>query len=189
MSQLPMVDVSSNNHTDDAPIDWAKVHGAGVRAVMIKASEGTAYSNPWVAEDGHGAARAGLLVGYYHFARPSVETAEAQAAHAISTIMLLPRDLGLALDLEVAEGAPWGLLATWARAFHAAARKVVNHSPLYTNDSFLANLPGAPWGERLWLAQTARPRRQVWAWQTTTPQAVNGITGPVDVGWLHPDAA
>lgn len=183
---MPMVDVSANNHGTGQSIDWAKVRAAGYLAVMVKATEGVDYVNPWLKEDAEGAANAGLLVGYYHFARPSQASAAAQASVALNAIRRLPRNLGLALDLEVAEGLSWDVLASQANIFHEDVLRQVEHSPLYCNDYFLQNLPGAPWGERLWLAQTARPRREVWAWQQTTPQVVDGIPGVTDVNVIHP---
>lgn len=187
MTQVPMIDVSANNHGDDQPIRWSSVYAAKFKAVMVKASEGTTYLNPWLDQDAHAAHQAGLLVGYYHFAHPGENNPAAEVDHAMTAIADLPRELGLALDLEVQEGKAWSALAIWAKEFHHLARQHVDHSPLYVNDNFLANLPGAPWGERLWLAQTARPRRQVWAWQATTPVQVPGIPYPTDVGYLHPD--
>lgn len=186
--QIPMIDVSSNNHTADQPIDWPRVKAAGFGAVIVKCSEGVDYVSPWAKPDGDGAHAAGLLVGYYHFAHPGHNHPEMEAASALGAIAGLPIALGLALDLEVTEGHDWRDLAKWAQQFHQQVINAGHHSPLYVNDYFLANLPGAPWGVRLWLAQTARPRREVWAWQRTTPAQVPGIQGPVDVGWLHPDA-
>lgn len=185
-AQVLMIDISANNHPDDKPIDWAKVKAGGTDAVMIKATEGVGYINPWLGRDAQAAYAANLAVGYYHFARPASSRALMQAAAALEAIHGLPRTLGLALDLEVTDGMSWDALATWALAFHTNARKVVTHSPLYVNDNFLNNMPGAPWGERLWLAQTARPRREVWAWQTTTPIEIAGIVGPVDRDIVHP---
>lgn len=187
-AQVLMIDISANNHPDDATIDWSKVKADGTDGVMIKATEGVGYVNPWLKADAIGAATAGLRVGYYHFARPASSPPDTQAIAAWRAIEGLPRMLGLALDLEVTEGLGWVTLGAWAQTFHEAARRFVNHSPLYVNDDFLNNLPGAPFGERLWLAQTARPRREVWAWQTTTPIEVAGIVGPVDRDIVHPDA-
>jgi GH25 family lysozyme M1 (1,4-beta-N-acetylmuramidase) len=187
-AQVPMIDVSANNHPTDEPIQWARVRAAGYGAVMVKATEGADYVNPWLARDANAASQAGLEVGYYHFAHPAATDSATQAEHALAAIDGLPRSLGLALDLEVGEGISWNGLAVWAQEFHRVALQTVDHSPLYVNDYYLANLPGAPWGVRLWLAQTARPRRQVWAWQATQPIQVNGIVTPTDVGFLHPDA-
>lgn len=185
-ANLRMIDVSANNHGGGKTIVWGAVKQAGVDAVMIKATEGTGYENPWLGQDARGAVTAGLAVGFYHFAHPSQSSPEVQAATAVQACAGLHHDLGLALDLEVSEGLGWATLATWAQAFHAEVRKVYDHAPLYVNDDYLDNLLGAPWGERLWLAQTDRPRRECWAWQETTPATVPGIPGAVDAGYLHP---
>lgn len=185
-AQVGMIDVSANNHPDDTPINWQAVKKAGYGAVMIKASEGTGYVNPWLDRDALGALDAGLLVGFYHFAHPGDNLPTLEATHALAAIMGLPHDLGLALDLEVQEGKTWAQLATFAKAFHATVRKKLAHSPLYVNDYFLDNLLDAPWGERLWVAQTSRPRFECWAWQEVTPAAVPGIQGDTDVGVLRP---
>lgn len=186
--QVKMIDVSSANHVGDDAINWRAVGDAGYQAVMIKCSEGITYTNPWRTTDAKLAWVAGLHVGYYHYAHPELNGPALEARYALQSIVGLPRDLGLALDLEVAKGTTWAELSAWAQAFHEDVRREVDHSPLYVNDNFLANLPGAPWGERLWLAQTARPRQHVWAWQETTPEAVPGIAVRTDVGWLNPDA-
>lgn len=185
--QVAMIDVSDNNHYNDQPIAWGEVHAAGYGAVMIKCSEGTAYLNPWRKDDAEAATAAGVGVGFYHFAHPGMNRPDHEALYAVGAIDGLPRIHGLALDLEVTEGQSWRELAHWAQTFLANVREHVDHAPLYVNDYFLTSLQGAPWGHRLWLAQTARPRQQVWAWQQTTPARVAGISVPTDVGWLHPD--
>lgn len=185
--QVPMIDVSANNHLGEEAIDWPAVYAAGYHAVMIKASEGATYDNPWLGQDSRGAIAAGLEVGYYHFAHPGLNSAITESDHFLKTVAGLHHDLGLGLDLEVQEREPWSALARWAKTFHVQVRQHADHSPLYVNDYFLENLPGAPWGARLWLAQTARPRRQVWAWQMTTAAKVPGIAVPTDVGFLHPE--
>ena len=187
-AQIRMIDVSANNHPTDEPIKWPWVKNAGVGAVMVKCSEGVNYVNPWLGRDAAGASQAGLLIGYYHFAHPGQQVPAVEAQHALAAIAGLPRELGLALDLEVTEGRTWQELADFAAGFHTEACKVVEHSPNYVNDYFAANLPGFPWAQRQWRARTARPRFQVWAWQESTPIAVPGIVGLTDVGYLHPDA-
>ena len=187
-AQSAMIDVSAYNHISGDPIQWGRVRVAKYMDVMIKATEGVDYVNPWLERDATEATAAGLRVGFYHFAHPGRNAPAAEARFALTAIRGLPRVHGLALDLEVVEGLTWSELAMWAQAFHEDVLREVDHSPLYVNDNFLANLPGAPWGERLWLPQTARPRRRVWAWQMTTPALVPGIEAPTDVGFLHPDA-
>lgn len=182
---FPMIDVSSNN---PHPINWQKVARSGVKGVMIKCSEGTKYVNPYRAEDANGAREYGLHVGYYHFAQPSINhsfghsDADEEAVHALESIKGLPRDLGLALDLEVTNGLSWQQLSNWAREFlgMVAAQKIT--SPLYVSPTFLDNLPGAPFGHKLWLASWGkRPRQQVWAWQYSGTGAQSGIEGQCDL--------
>lgn len=181
-----MVDVSSNNHVNDDPINWHSVAGAGYRAVMIKATEGLNYVNPWLARDADGAHTAGLHVGFYHFAMPAVGEADDQAEFVVNAVNGLPRDLGIALDLEVMNGLSWADLSTFGENFLARLVQLgVKYSTLYSNDNFMANLSGAPFGHYLWLAQTAQPRQQVWGWQTTSPAAVPGIPGLTDIDTLY----
>lgn len=189
MTQVGMIDVSSNNHPTGQPIEWPRVRAANFEAVMVKCTEGTAYVNPWLARDAEEASAAGLMVGYYHYAHPGQSTGFEQAQHAKAAIAGLPRALGLALDLEQQEGLTWSELAGWAIDFHTAALETVDHSPLYVNDYFYGNLPTNKIASRIWLAQTRRPRQEVWAWQLTTPGQVPGILIPTDIGWLHPDTA
>lgn len=183
-----MIDVSGNNHDGGEPIDWPEVARSGVRAVMVKATEGDNYTNEWLGRDAHGAHAAGLHIGYYHFANPSVTelAIEHEIDYFVAAIDPLPRDLGVALDLEVSNGLSWLELANYARTFlDPLAQKKIGTS-LYVNTSWLSNLPGAPFGHRLWLAQWgSRPRRTVWAWQSSGSWTCPGIPGEVDRDTLY----
>ncbi len=182
---LPMIDISSYQHPNDSPIDWCAVAGHGIRAVMIKATEGTDYINPWLGRDAHGARSAGLHVGYYHFAQPGLSDGVLQAKFVVNVTRSLPRDIGIALDLEITGGLSWSELANCAKAFLDTLSNEQIGSPLYINDYFLSNLPGAPFGHHLWLASPGSPpRRQVWAWQSS-PDHVPGIGAPVDIDTLY----
>ena len=63
-----IVDLSSNNHPGTAPIDWPQVKKAGVTTVLVKATQGVGYTNPWYARDLAGALGQGMDVLAYHFA-------------------------------------------------------------------------------------------------------------------------
>lgn len=184
---LSMIDVSDNNHDGGQPIDWSEVMRSGVRAVMIKATQGTDYTNEWLDRDAHGARAAGLHIGYYHFAEPSVDAANVAAESDRFTLAIngLPRDIGVALDLEVSNGLSWAELATYARAFlDPLAAKGIG-TALYVNASWFGSLPGAPWNHRLWLASWGvRPRRSVWAWQSSGTGACPGVPGECDLDVL-----
>ncbi len=175
-----MVDVSSNNHVGGRPLDFGAMRReCGIDYVMIKATEGLGYRNPYLAEDARAAHEAGMDVGYYHFAHPC-EAADVQVADFLNGVRYagVPHRLGLALDLEVQDGLNWADLAEFAQTFLDSLSRAAQWTILYSNEDFLTNMPGAPWGYRLWYARPgARPRRQCWAWQYGTGRepAVEGI--------------
>lgn len=177
-----MIDVSSNNHSLGGQIDYGLVARAGYGAVMVKCSEGLTYRNPWRKLDGEGFHAKGLHVGYYHFARPDVGDAAEQADFAIAAIAGLPRDIGLALDLEVSGGLSEHDLTTWAKNFLARVSQHAIGAPIYSNVDFMTKLPELPFGHRLWLASWGKsPTVPVWAWQQGQT-VVPGIHGETDYG-------
>lgn len=179
---LPMIDVSSNNHPTNLPINWSKVRAAGYQGVIIKCTEGTSYVNPWAKIDAVGANQAGLHVGFYHFCRPGLSSGAQQAEFAMKTINGWPRDIGLSCDLEDQGGLDWPTLSNWAPDFINTVAKAAIGSPIYLNQNFLNNLSGAPWGHKLWFASPDRaPRMNCWMWQKSWTGSVPGIVGQVDI--------
>lgn len=67
------LDVSRWQHTDGMPWDYATMAANGAAFLMIKASDGTprwdALATPWALIDADGAKKAGMFVGYYHYAQ------------------------------------------------------------------------------------------------------------------------
>lgn len=63
MSKYRGIDVSNWSGT----IDWESVANSGVEAVIIQASEGTFYRDPYLQEFYDGARRNNLKIGFYHF--------------------------------------------------------------------------------------------------------------------------
>jgi lysozyme len=134
---------------------------------MIKATEGTSYVNPWLEKDAHGARAQGFDVGYYHYAHPGISLAEEQADFLLKTIEGLPRDLGIANDLEITEGLSWVDLQAWGRSFLTRVPESVKQRVTYLDESFASSLPGLANDFPIWLAAWGAhpPRRDVWAWQ------------------------
>lgn len=109
-------DVSRWQHPGDKPIDFVKMYKAGIRFVMIKASDtrddADALALKYLLMDRNAAQAAGIYTGYYHYAilpnttnRNSVILdAQAQAQKAIWRLSSLggytEKDLPYALDLE-----------------------------------------------------------------------------------------
>lgn len=110
------VDVSKWQHPGGKLIDFAKMYRAGVRFVMIKASDGKDSSDidarKWLAIDMDAAQAAGLYTGFYHYAylpnstdeATVITEAETQAQKAIWRLASVggynERTLPYALDLE-----------------------------------------------------------------------------------------
>jgi lysozyme len=184
-----MIDVSAYQHPNGRAIPWPTVRHAGIDAVMIQVSEGqaTEFDNPYAKADAEGVVAAGMEVGYYHFATPVGGSAKDDAQRFADLCKPLPKGIAYVLDLEAPNGLGWAQLATWGEVFLAELSALSLPSPLYSNPDWLANLRGAPWGHKLWLAQwgSVPPKRSVWAWQYTGAGTVAGISGPVDRSVLY----
>jgi GH25 family lysozyme M1 (1,4-beta-N-acetylmuramidase) len=191
------VDVSSWQHQNGAPIDWNAVKAAGNSFAVIKATEGTAYTNPSYAGDRAGAQAAGLVVGAYHYARPQlpISTAVDQARHFLASAGAVntPGTLAPVLDLETTGGLNPADLTAWTQAFLREVESQTGRTPiLYTFRAFwtdkLANTQSFA-KYPLWFAiynDNADPGWlpggwQKWLiWQYDQGGAVNGIKGRVD---------
>ena len=97
------IDIASYQHPNGAAIDWATV-AANRRFVIIKASEGSSYTNPYYSEDSQKARAAGMVVGAYHWLNYN-SSAVPQADHFIASIggALPDGDLPPMLDVEEVE--------------------------------------------------------------------------------------
>jgi Glycosyl hydrolases family 25 len=168
-----ILDLSSNNHSDGRPINWDAVKEWGLcLGVIVKATEGTGYTNPWwrsrpgLEGDVDGARRVGLPVIGYHYALFGNATAE--AAYFLS----VAGDLAACLDGETDTNQPW-----WD-AFLAALNKPAAEELAYGSGSTL------PRGIRVPLWPAAYPQDpnlpgEVMH-QYTSTLTVPGIVGGVD---------
>ena len=157
-------DVSRWQHPNGAPIDFVKKYSAGMRFVMIKASdsrdEADALALKYVIMDRLAAQAAGMYTGFYHYAvLPDVKTdaevitdAQTQAQKVIWRLEALggynDRDLPYALDLEnncvrlsgktCARYLPKAQITLWAKTFLKVLRQKTDRMPiLYSYPAFL----------------------------------------------------
>jgi lysozyme len=79
--------------------NWKSVKNSGVQMVYIKATEGVSYINPLMISQYQGAKAAGILVGFYHFAKTNSPISEYQ--HFIYTTRNYEQDLKPCLDYEM----------------------------------------------------------------------------------------
>jgi GH25 family lysozyme M1 (1,4-beta-N-acetylmuramidase) len=189
-------DVSRWQHPNGKAISWTKVKKAGNAFAVIKATEGSTYTNAWYVKDVAGARRAGLIVGAYHYARPtaSMSSAVSQARHFARVIgdVRRPGTMPPILDLESSGGLSAGQLVTWAQVFTETLRELTGRTPVvYTYVSFWSTrMAGTDAFTRfpLWLAyynpKVYPPLIGGWQdhtmWQYTDRAKISGISGRVD---------
>ena len=159
-------DVSRWQHPNDAPINFVKKYKAGLRFVMIKASDSRddadALALKYVIMDRSAAQAAGIYTGFYHYAvlPDSKESAvierdaTAQAQKVLWRLAALggynEMDLPYALDLEnncvrydssgCAKYATKQSVTLWAKTFLRIVKEKTGRTPiLYSYPAFLEN--------------------------------------------------
>jgi lysozyme len=183
---VPGIDVSYYQND----IAWKRVHRAGIRYALIRASDGTDHPDDRFASNWAGAKRAGLLRGAYQYFRPDQDP----TAQADLMIGMLARDRGElppVIDVETAGGkSPAEIVARMTTWITRVRDKLGVEPIVYTNPAFWwqsarnADLTAQP----LWLAHYTRrcptvpaPWRTWTFWQHTDNGRVPGIEGPVDL--------
>ncbi len=179
MTQIKGIDISSyqGNITD---------LGSDVEFVIIKASEGTTYVNPFLAEQRNTARKDGKLCGYYHFTDLGDPIAEAD--HFIAAVGTLQQGEFLALDWETGGYSP--AIDAWVATFVQHTHSRTGVIPLlYSNQARIAagawtltkaqntGLWEAAWGGS---APASSPWPFLAIWQNSDAGSEQGIAGRVD---------
>ena len=176
------VDLSRWQSIDESTIDFNRMAAAGAGFAFIKGSDGLASEDklavPHVKKWAPAAKAAGILVGYYHFARVPktsdrakvIASANAQAAQAKKRLDSLggydDRTLPYVLDIEkVSKATSQATITLWTFTWLEAMEKSTGKRPIiYSYRVFLASkfLTDATTvnklrGYHLWLAQPGNP--------------------------------
>ncbi len=185
-------DVSGWQHPNGAPIDWAKVRAAGNSFAIIKATEGSGYTNPYYATDAARARAAHLVVGAYAFVRPAlpISTASTQATYFAGRIanVRTAGTLPPILDLEMSGGLSSADLVTWTQVFLETVRAQTGRTPIvYSYPYFWSSVMAGTtaFGRYpLWLASPSATSPTPFAgwkawtlWQYTSSGSVPGVPG------------
>lgn len=182
-------------------IDWSMVKSdkQQVSFAYIKATEGQTYVDPAFKMNSFYADRAGIPVGFYHFATLNTSDVVADATHEAQFFLATVKNCGvepkmpLVLDIE-SNKAEIGrhFVALWIDTFFSVLSKAGHpDSVLYSYTPFLnENLPADHklGDKKLWIAaytNTPAPRLphgwvKEWLWQFTARGKVLGIKGFVD---------
>lgn len=186
---LQIIDLSSNN---TPPYDLTTAKAAGIAGVITKLSEGTGYRNPDFDDPWAQAATLNMWRAAYHFARPDLNSPQAEAAYFLSHLPALASYDAVALDIEVGDGD----LSVWALAWLSAVKAALGFAPLlYSDLGFIRQHLTAPGlaAYPLWLADydslpaSVPPWPYVTLWQQTNKATVAGISGPVDLSVIARD--
>lgn len=190
------VDVSHHQDTGGDSIAWNSVRDSNNRFAIIKATEGTDYTDDAYAKFAQGALDSGLSVGAYHYARPAKDPV-AQANNFANVLNTGPATtLPPVLDLEVDEGLSPQELHDWTRTFLTELENKTGRRPMvYTYRYFWLEQMGNT-GEfadyPLWLAayQNKAPAPvggwdTVDIWQRSESGRVAGINTPVDLNLFN----
>lgn len=166
-----IIDVSSNQ---DHPIDWAKVKRAGVKGVILKATQGTNYVNPFFEEDLKACNKNGIPVMAYHFAMFTNVNDEARA------FMKVAGARARALDIETSTNLIWS--NEFLRILQKRYSFADNEMMLYGSAS---SIPRKGLTSLLWVADygVAKPPLPCACWQYTGTGKIAGIANEVDLSY------
>jgi lysozyme len=175
-------------------IDWASVRDAGTQFAFIKATEGGDHFDERFLENWHGAKRAGVPRGAYHFmfwCRP----AEQQAAWFKRIVPADPGAMPPVLDVEwngesrlcpgkIPRDKALAMIRTMLHEMeaHTGKRPIIYTDITFHQDILEGELLDYPHWVRSTAAEPhARYRDRHWTmWQYTTTGRVPGIKGAVD---------
>ncbi len=194
------VDVSSYQH--GSSLDWSRVKAAGQDFGFVKATEGSSYTNPYLAGDWAGLRNAGMGRGAYHFAQPSasLQSAVDQARYFVAAVGTTQQPGALAplLDLEVSNGLSSAQLVAWTHAWldtvqHLTGRRPIIYTYAYFWRTAMADDQGftssplflADYHDRSGRTAPSMPLPGGWQqwtfWQYTDSGQIPGIAGYVDL--------
>jgi lysozyme len=193
-------DVSNWQHAGGR-VSWtAAAHHSRLTFTFIKATEGSAYRNPYFHADWRASSRAHLLHGAYHFARPSAQPGSA-VAQARSFVRFAGRMqargvLPPALDLESTGGLSPARLTAWTRTWLETVHALTGRTPIiYSYPHFWRHAMAGTrslrryplWGASYGLTPTTLGGAwQTWTfWQYSNHGHVHGIRGGSDVNRFH----
>lgn len=184
MANPIIIDIS---HHQADPIDWAKMKANGTTGVILKATEGTSYTDPTYAGRKQAALAAGLKVSSYHFFHDG--STDQQMALFLSVVkpvkgerMVIDHEADATVDeLRAAvkylrTNAPDVEVTIYSG--HTIKDQLGN-----TKDDYLAA------NTSLWIAHYTTAASPTWPkgtwpnwtlWQYTDKATVTGINGPID---------
>lgn len=141
------------NGIDVASYQSSDYSTSGLDFVVVKATEGSSYTNPKHAGQVATARESGLVVGHYHFARPG--SMSAQADYFLAHAAMKAGDF-LAFDWEDT-GVSGADKDAWLK--HVKAKAAGHRVVLYCNRDFWLNRDSTSYcADGLWIADPSAPK-------------------------------
>jgi len=199
-----IIDIS---HHQPDPIDWGKVKSGGTVGVILKATEGTSYTDPTYASRKQAALAAGLTVSSYHFFKKGNPTG--QMSYFLKVVkpvegerVVIDHETDASLD-ELKQAVQWLMTNAPEVEITIYSGHTIKDQLGSKKDDLLAE------NTSLWIAQYTSAASPSWPkgtwptwslWQYTDKASVSGISGPVDgnkfngssanaVKWMGPVAS
>jgi GH25 family lysozyme M1 (1,4-beta-N-acetylmuramidase) len=205
MTRVQGIDVSHWQGT----INWSSVASAGKQFAFQKATESNNYVDPTMTTNLSGGTGAGLLMGVYHFARPTQNDAVTQANYFVDNAgqYMTGGFLHPVLDLEDGSSLGKTALSQWVNTFCNTVMSRTGVDPvIYCNTNYAANyVDSTVAAHDLWIANwstsygdpltTGSPPDGVWGsgnwdyWQYSSTGTVSGVSGNVDLDVYNGDYA
>ena len=196
MAASPITNTTSYNVSDIIGIDISKYQGtvnfeeikaAGIRYVLIRATEGITYQDAEYTSNYTSANAAGITIGAYHFYETNDDPI-AQLRNFTNIVTLKPGDLPPVVDIERLHNQDEAKLAENIQIFldgvelHYGAKPII-YSGLNFSNKYLTGFGDYP----LWLAEYKVDEPKLpkgwtnWTfWQWSQSDTIIGINGKVD---------
>lgn len=179
-------------------IDWDAVKAQQWDFAFIKSSESINYKDSWFDRNWTEAKRVGIVRGAYHYARPSRNTAPAEADFFLNSINYSSLEEGDILILDMEDPVFNDDVIPWTIHFLQVVESIVNFNaiiytgPWYIN-SRMRNYHNTTLDSyNLWLAaySNVKPTSPLpWSdyklWQYSSTGKVAGIAGNVDLNYFY----
>ena len=188
--QVHGIDVSSWQGT----IDWQAVYNDSYRFCFTKATEGVGWTDSFFETNMNAGNAAGLYMGAYHFATPTVDDAVDEAEYFVSVAgeYITEGYLKPVLDLEQGSELGSSVLSDWVHDWMGTVEDQTGVQPIiYVNSNYATNyLDDSVTCYDLWIAHwtydpSMNPDTGLWAdwmfWQYSNQGSVEGISGDVDL--------
>lgn len=195
------IDVSSYQGN----VNWASAYSGGVRFAVVKATEGSGYTNPYFSSQINGATDADIVAGAYDFADFNTVSATTEANHFLSVAGNYVREgyIRPVLDMEgstsMTKTQVSNYVKSWANTVYNATGvlTIVYASQSFASSYFDSTVPAQP--TQFWIAHyngqnlyTGSPGSttpySTWTmWQVSSTGSIPGVSGNCDLDTYNGD--